>query len=116
MKFSKNVARGLAVSAMVVGLVALPTLPASAQLVTQVCASPGTGYVYGISTTSVGRTTEDGVCGTVYVRVYYAHPGGATWTLYTSNATQVSQYYPNISNVQHKATYKTAFYSNPYLP
>ncbi len=116
MKFSKNIARGLAVSAMVVGLVALPALPASAQLVTNTCASPGTGWVYGSSTTSVGRTTEDGVCGLVYVRVQYGHPGGATWTNYTSNATQVSQNYPNISNVQHKASYKTPFYSNPYLP
>lgn len=116
MKFSKNIARGLAVSAMVVGLVALPALPASAQLVTKVCASPGTGLVYGISTTGLGRTAEDGVCGTVGVRVYYAHPGGATWTGWVYAPSQADRSATNISNVQHYATYRGTFYSNPYLP
>ena len=115
MKFSKNVARGLAVSAMMVGLVALPALPASAQLVSKVCPSPGYGYVHGSSNTTWGQTVEDGSCGRVAVRVRSAHPGGVTWKVWVWHASGAVQYATNIDIVEHKATYKSVFSSNPYL-
>lgn len=114
MKLNKNAVRALAASAVVAALVTFPAIPASAQVIYKLCTNGGA--MYGVSNSSLGRSVEDVDCGRVSVRVYYAHPGGASWTAWNWSASLVDVKAPNISKAEHKADYRATFSTNALLP
>jgi hypothetical protein len=64
-----------------VGLMVATATPASAGLASRLCSTGG--EVFGASNSSTVQSAASGNCGTVGVRGYYTHVGGASWTTWT---------------------------------
>lgn len=68
------------------------------------------GVVTGLSTSSLASTAnESGSCGTVSVRSYYTHVGGASWSSWSQAHTYTYQQYKNTTRGQHKAAKVSTF-------
>lgn len=98
----------VASAALTAGLLAIPASTATA-LGTSTTACVG-GVVTGLSTSSLASTAnESGSCGTVSVRSYYTHVGGASWSSWSQASTYTYQQYKNTTRGQHKAVKVTTF-------
>lgn len=95
-------------AALAAGLIAIPASTATA-LGTASRACVG-GVVTGTSSSSLASTAnESGSCGNVYVRSYYVHMGGASWSGWTSAHTYTYQQYKNTTKGQHYAAKVSTF-------
>jgi len=65
-----------------VGLMVSTAAPASAGTASRTCSTGA--MVYGASNSTAVQSVAAGNCGTVGVRGYYTHVGGASWTMWTT--------------------------------
>lgn len=108
MRLKRSITALAASAALAAGMLIVPASTASA-LGSSSRACVG-GVVTGLSTSSLASTAnESGSCGTVRVRSYYTHVGGASWSNWSSAQTYTYQQYKNTTRGQHYADKVSTF-------